>query len=158
MSGIGQIDHPVQMPSSSSFSHRDARASALTSVLLGCGLPAMRLRPPWRWTRERFRLAARCRSAYYRRLRDSARDGRTAMAKGQKRSNREAKKPKADKKKDLASTGTVPNALAKPKPGAATAERRDRRQSLRAAASEDLAWRRLLSGLACRPDARVACF
>jgi hypothetical protein len=122
MFGIGQIDHPVQMPSSSSFSHRHARASALTSVLLGCGLPTMRLRPPWRWTRERFRLAARCRSAYYRRLRDSARDGRTAMAKGQKRSNREAKKPKADKKKDLASTGTVPNALAKPKPGAATAE------------------------------------
>ena len=47
---------------------------------------------------------------------------RTAMAKGQKRSNREAKKPKANKKKDLASTGTVSNALAKPKPGAATAE------------------------------------
>jgi hypothetical protein len=46
------------MPSSSSFSHRHARASALTSVLLGCGLPTMRLRPPWRWTRERFRLAA----------------------------------------------------------------------------------------------------
>jgi hypothetical protein len=44
------------------------------------------------------------------------------MAKGQKRSNREAKKPKADKKKDLASAGTVPNALSKPKPGAAKAE------------------------------------
>ena len=44
------------------------------------------------------------------------------MAKGQKRSNREAKKPKANKKKDLALTGTVSNALAKPKPGAATAE------------------------------------
>ena len=44
------------------------------------------------------------------------------MAKGQKRSNREAKKPKANKKKDLASTGTVANALVKPKPGAATAE------------------------------------
>jgi hypothetical protein len=43
------------------------------------------------------------------------------MAKGQKRSNREAKKPKADKKKTLASTGTVPSALAKPKPGAAAA-------------------------------------
>jgi hypothetical protein len=43
------------------------------------------------------------------------------MAKGQKRSNREAKKPKADKKKDSASTGTVSDALAKPKPGAATA-------------------------------------
>jgi hypothetical protein len=44
------------------------------------------------------------------------------MAKGQKRSNREAKKPKADKKKTLASTSTVPNAPAKPKPGAAKAE------------------------------------
>lgn len=44
------------------------------------------------------------------------------MAKGQKRSNREAKKPKADKKKILASTATVPNASAKPKPGAAKAE------------------------------------
>jgi hypothetical protein len=44
------------------------------------------------------------------------------MAKGQKRSNREAKKPKADKKKVLASAGTVPSAPTKPKPGAATAE------------------------------------
>jgi hypothetical protein len=44
------------------------------------------------------------------------------MAKGQKRSSREAKKPKADKKKILASTSTVPNASAKPKPGAAKAE------------------------------------
>ena len=44
------------------------------------------------------------------------------MAKGQKRSNREAKKPKADKKKVLASAGTVPSAPAKPKPGAAKAE------------------------------------
>jgi hypothetical protein len=44
------------------------------------------------------------------------------MAKGQKRSNREAKKPKADKKKDRALAGTVANALVKPKPGAATAE------------------------------------
>ena len=35
------------------------------------------------------------------------------MAKGQKRSNREAKKPKANKKKDLASAGTVSNAFAK---------------------------------------------
>jgi hypothetical protein len=43
------------------------------------------------------------------------------MAKGQKRSNREAKKPKTDKKKDLAAAGTVPNVRAKPKPGAATA-------------------------------------
>jgi hypothetical protein len=44
------------------------------------------------------------------------------MAKGQKRSNREAKKPKAEKKKIIASTSTVPNAPAKPKPGAAKAE------------------------------------
>jgi hypothetical protein len=43
------------------------------------------------------------------------------MAKGQKRSNREAKKPKADKKKPAAAAGTVPGALAKPKPGAASA-------------------------------------
>jgi hypothetical protein len=50
------------------------------------------------------------------------RDGRTAVAKGQKRSNREAKKPKADQKKTLASTGTVPSALAKPQPGGAKAE------------------------------------
>ena len=39
------------------------------------------------------------------------------MAKGQKRSNREAKKPKADKKKVLASATTVPSAPAKPKVG-----------------------------------------
>lgn len=44
------------------------------------------------------------------------------MAKGQKRSNREAKKPKADKKKPVASTGTVPSALAQPKPGGAKAQ------------------------------------
>ena len=44
------------------------------------------------------------------------------MAKGQKRSNREVKKPKADKKKVLASAGTAPSASAKPKPGAARAE------------------------------------
>lgn len=43
------------------------------------------------------------------------------MAKGQKRSNREAKKPKADKKKTAVPAGTVPSALAKSKPGAATA-------------------------------------
>jgi hypothetical protein len=43
------------------------------------------------------------------------------MAKGQKRSNREAKKPKADKKKAPASTGSVPDALAKSKPGASAA-------------------------------------
>jgi hypothetical protein len=82
----------------------------------------MRSGLPRRWTRERFRLAARCRAAYCRRLRAGERDGRTAMAKGQKRSNREAKKPKADKKKILASPGTVPNAPGKRKPGAATAE------------------------------------
>jgi hypothetical protein len=44
------------------------------------------------------------------------------MAKGQKRSNREAKKPKADKKKPLASTGTAQSALAKPQPGGTKAE------------------------------------
>ena len=44
------------------------------------------------------------------------------MAKGQKRSNREAKKPKADKKKILAATSTVPNAPTKPKPDAAKAK------------------------------------
>jgi hypothetical protein len=44
------------------------------------------------------------------------------MAKGQKRSNREAKKPKADKKKTLASTSTAPSALAKPQRGGAKAE------------------------------------
>jgi hypothetical protein len=44
------------------------------------------------------------------------------MAKGQKRSNREAKKPKADKKKPPATSGTVPSALNKPKPGRASAD------------------------------------
>ena len=44
------------------------------------------------------------------------------MAKGQKRSNREPKKPKADKKKTLASTGTGQSALARPKPGGAKTE------------------------------------
>jgi hypothetical protein len=48
-------------------------------------------------------------------------DRRTAMAKGQKRSNREVKKPKADKKKAPATAGSVPDALAKAKPGAAAA-------------------------------------
>lgn len=42
------------------------------------------------------------------------------MAKGQKRSNREPKKPKADKKKISASSGPVPGAPAKPRPGVAT--------------------------------------
>jgi len=44
------------------------------------------------------------------------------MAKGQKRSNREAKKPKADKKKVLASAGAAPSAPAKPMPDAAKPE------------------------------------
>ena len=43
------------------------------------------------------------------------------MTKGQKRSNREAKKPVAGKKKIQASDGSVPSVPAKPKPGAATA-------------------------------------
>jgi hypothetical protein len=43
------------------------------------------------------------------------------MAKGQKRGNREAKKPAAGKKKVLASDRSVPSVPAKPKPGAATA-------------------------------------
>ena len=42
------------------------------------------------------------------------------MAKGQKRSNREAKKPKADKKKIVAPSTTVPGTFAKPKAEAAT--------------------------------------
>jgi hypothetical protein len=44
------------------------------------------------------------------------------MAKGQKRSNREAKKPKADKKKILASAGSALSAPTKPKPGVGQAE------------------------------------
>jgi hypothetical protein len=44
-----------------------------------------------------------------------------AMAKGQKRSNREIKKPKADKKKVLATAGTAPSVLAKTKPRVPTA-------------------------------------
>jgi hypothetical protein len=43
------------------------------------------------------------------------------MAKGQKRGNREAKKPKADKKV-LVSAGTVPSAPTKPKPDAVRAQ------------------------------------
>jgi hypothetical protein len=50
------------------------------------------------------------------------RDRRAVMAKGQKRSNREAKKPKADKKKPPATSGTVPSVLNKPKPGRAGAD------------------------------------
>ena len=45
------------------------------------------------------------------------------MAKGQKRSNREVKKPKADKKKTPAPTGSVPDTLAKAKPGAAAGKK-----------------------------------
>jgi hypothetical protein len=82
----------------------------------------IRLRPPRRQQLKRFQIVGTLPVSL---LSPTAREcapGRTAMAKGQKRSNREAKKPKANKKKDLASTGTVSNALAKPKPGAATAE------------------------------------
>ena len=50
------------------------------------------------------------------------------MAKGQKRTSREAKKPKANKKKAAATAtatrGTVSDALGKPKPGAVVAEKR----------------------------------
>jgi hypothetical protein len=42
------------------------------------------------------------------------------MAKGQKRSGREAKKPAASKQKSLAASGNVPSVLAKPKRGAET--------------------------------------
>ena len=50
----------------------------------------------------------------------------TAMAKGQKRSNREVKKPKADKKKALAQTGAGAGAAAKPKAGATAAPAKSR--------------------------------
>jgi len=46
------------------------------------------------------------------------------MAKGQKRTSREAKKPKADKKKLVASPGTVSDAFGKPKPAAPAADKR----------------------------------
>ena len=46
---------------------------------------------------------------------------RMVMAKGQMRSNREKKKPKADKKKIVAPGNTVPSALAKTKYGAGAA-------------------------------------
>jgi hypothetical protein len=45
--------------------------------------------------------------------------GRAALAKGQKRSGREPKKPKADKKKLGPAGSTVASTLAKPKPGEA---------------------------------------
>jgi len=47
------------------------------------------------------------------------------MAKSQKRSNREIKKPKADKKVLAAApAGSVPAAMAKPKGGAASAPKK----------------------------------
>jgi hypothetical protein len=51
-------------------------------------------------------------------------EGSTVVAKGQKRTNREAKKPKTDKKKGAATPGTVSSALSKPKPVAAATEKR----------------------------------
>jgi hypothetical protein len=77
--------------------------------------------PPRRWTRERYRLPVDCRSAYCQLLGAGERDGRTAMAKGQKRSNREPKKPKADKK-NLVSTGTASSTPGKPKHSGAKTE------------------------------------
>jgi hypothetical protein len=83
----------------------------------------IRLRPPWRWRRKRFQIVGTLPVGLLSpTARECARHGRTAMAKGQKRSNREAKKPKVDKKKIRGSAATVSSALAKPKPGAATAE------------------------------------
>ncbi len=47
------------------------------------------------------------------------------MAKGQKRTSREAKKPKADKNKGTApAAGTVASAMAKPKAGAPAGDKR----------------------------------
>jgi hypothetical protein len=46
------------------------------------------------------------------------------MAKGQKRTSREAKKPKADKKKLAPPPGTVASAFAKPKTAAPAVEKR----------------------------------
>lgn len=46
------------------------------------------------------------------------------MAKGQKRSSREAKKPKADKGKGGVAPATVSSALAKPKAAPAAGEKR----------------------------------
>lgn len=51
---------------------------------------------------------------------DGGQEGATVMAKGQKRSNKEPKKPKADKKKALATANTVASTMAKPKAGAVT--------------------------------------
>lgn len=44
------------------------------------------------------------------------------MAKSQKKSNREAKKPKADKKKLATGAATVASTFSKSKPGAAATE------------------------------------
>ena len=46
------------------------------------------------------------------------------MAKGQKRTNREAKKPKADKKRLAASPGTVSGVFDKPKPATPPVDKR----------------------------------
>ena len=46
------------------------------------------------------------------------------MANDKKRTNREAKKPKADKKKLAAPPGTVSSAFGKPKPAAPAVEKR----------------------------------
>jgi hypothetical protein len=46
------------------------------------------------------------------------------MAKGQKRTNREAKKPKANKKKLAPSPGTVSSTFNKPKPTAPGEDKR----------------------------------
>jgi hypothetical protein len=49
------------------------------------------------------------------------REGAKAMAKSQKRSNREPKKPKADKKKVVTPAGPAPIVPGKAKPGAGAA-------------------------------------
>ena len=72
-----------------------------------------------RYGRARLRLLVRGGSAYGHGLSGMKQMEEPAMAKGQKRGNREAKKPKADKKKPAPSPGTVTTALAKPKPAAA---------------------------------------
>jgi hypothetical protein len=46
------------------------------------------------------------------------------MAKGQKRTNREAKKPKADKKKPAPPRNTMSSVFDKPKPAAPAVEKR----------------------------------
>jgi hypothetical protein len=79
------------------------------------------LETPRPWSRGGFRLSERCRLGYCQRLRVDAQNGRTVMAKGQKKSKREAKKPPASKKKILASDGSVQSVLVKPKRGAAAA-------------------------------------